>query len=497
MSSPTYSTPKNNPPIEVFPSVGGVAIFYGPPTVNNANGNKEEDANEYTVQWAVASGTTCAGGTAGAAFTTVAGSHTFYAMGAKGGDVWILNNTMLGSATFTSGTSYCFQAQALNTLATITHPTGWSTYTDGSGNPLAVKVVSSGSAFCTSNCTTVSGTVTIPSGVTPASGAPLYAGFYQQDPSVNGPPTALYATEISPPSPGANHYTITIPSGSNYFIFGILDQNNDGQIDAGDVSDTNNNNNASGITVSGSTMTVNDNALPANNSTATVQTQYSTCGTSCSNYSLNLDVREGIKLPVAVTLYSGPNLLHPVDLGQCSSCGTPQFQYSVSLPGGVPTVGDTYNFTVTYSDGTVDLGSAGTINGKVTAFGSTGAVVGANDVVTNLSPSGTSSTSTTPNFTWTFPPTNPSTYTYSFYLQQNNCCTIWQIPGQNSNSNGFTYAQTQTGVTTGQITWNTDPTGAGDLPSVGSLTSGDTYGWSISVQDANGNQAQTSVNYAP
>jgi hypothetical protein len=80
--------------------------------------------------------------------------------------------------------------------------------------------------------------------------------------------------------------------------------------------------------------------------------------------------------------------------------------------------------------------------------------------------------------------------------QQNTCtgnCTIWQIPSQNSNSNGFTFAQ----APTGQITWNTDPTGATNPPSVSALTTGATYGWSISVQDANGNQAQASVNYTP
>jgi hypothetical protein len=509
MTSPTYSTPSSNPAIQVFPSAGGVAIFYQPSTVKTANGNKVEDANEYVVQWAVPSGLpdgdgnpTCplVGGTGGGQFATLAGSHTFYGMGAHGGTVWILNNTVTGASNFTSGQSYCFQARSFNTLATTQHPTGWSNYNvDSLGNVVPVTIVANGAALCTSNCTTVSGTVTIPSGVTPVSGAPLYVGFYQQSASSNGPPTALYATEISPGSGGAKSYSITIPSGSNYYIFGILDQNNDGQIDAGDVTDTNNNNNAPAVTLSGSTMTVNDNSLPATNSVATVQTQYSTCGTNCSSYNLNLQVRQGNKLPVAVTLYSGPNLLNPVDMGQCSGCGTVQFQYSASLAGGVPTLTDTYKFTVTYSDGSVDQGSAGTINGKVTAFGSTLAVVDANDLPTNLLPSGTSSTSTTPNFTWTFP-ANPSNYTYSFYLSQNTgCsgnCTIWQIPGQNSNSNGFTYAQTQTGATTGQITWGTDPTGGGSSPS-GPLISGDQYSWSISVQDTNGNQAQASVNYLP
>ncbi|HTC64923.1 MAG TPA: putative Ig domain-containing protein, partial [Candidatus Saccharimonadales bacterium] len=504
LTSPTYSTPTANPTMQVFPSAGGVAIFYNPSTPTT--GNKVEDANEYVVEWAVPTGTdglgntTCAlgGGTGGAQFLTIAGSHTFYGVGAHGATVWILSNTMLGAGTFTSGQSYCFQARSFNTLATTTHPSGWSNYAYSNGSPLPVKIVSNTSALCSTNCTTVSGTVTIPSGVTPVSGAPLYVGLYQQSPSSNGP-SALYATEISAPVTGANSYSITIPNGSDYFIFGILDQNNDGQIDAGDVTDTNNNSNASGVTLSGSATTIDDNSLPATNSNVTVQTQYSACGTNCSSYNLNLQVREGNKLPVAVTLYSGPNLLNPVDMGHCSNCGNVQYDFSANLPGGTPNVGDTYNFTVTYSDGSVDQGSAGTINGKVTAFGSTGAVAGANDLPTNLSPSGTSSTSTTPTFTWTFP-TNPSNYTYSFYLQQNNCsgnCTIWQIPNQNSNSNGFTYAQTQNSATTGQIVWGTDPTGGGNSPSVSALTTGATYNWSISVQDANNNQAQASVSYVP
>jgi hypothetical protein len=490
--------------IQVFPNAGGVTLFYNPPTVSTANGNNEEDANEYVVQWAVTTGTdgsgnpTCSlgGGGGGGQFATVAGSHTFYATGGNGATIWILNNTVAGSGTFTSGQAYCFQARAFNTLdISSPHPSGWANYTDSIGNPLAVTI---GAASCSSNCTTVSGTVTIPNGVTIASGAPLYVGFYQQSGGSHGP-SALYATEIVSPVSGANSYSIALPSGSNYYIFGILDQNNDGQIDAGDVTDTRNNGNSSGITVSGSTMSVNDNSLPATNTTVTVQTQYSSCGTNCSNYNLNLQVNEANKLPVGVTLYSGPNLLNPVDMSQCSSCGgSAEFGFSASLPGGTPNVGDTYNFTVTYSDGSVDQGSAGTVNGKVTAFGSTGAVASANDAPTNLSPSGASSTSTTPNFTWIFP-SSPSNYTYSFNLMQNNCssnCNIWQIPGQNSNSNGFTYAETETGATTGQITWGTDPTGASNPPS-GALITGDSYYWSISVQDTNGNQAQTSVNYIP
>ena len=103
---------------------------------------------------------------------------------------------------------------------------------------------------------------------------------------------------------------------------------------------------------------------------------------------------------------------------------------------------------------------------------------------------------TTPNFTWTFP-ANPTNYTYQFNLsQESGCsgsCTIWQIPGQNSNSNGFTFTETETGASTGQLTWGVDPTGGGSTPT-GNLNSADDYYWQITVQDSNGNQAQSSAN---
>lgn len=493
LTNPTYGTPNANPTFQVAPNFGGATLFYTPPTLSTPNGNKEEDANEYVVQWAVADGTdsdgpTCSlGGGGGAQFLNVAGSHTFYAIGANGATVWILNNTVAGSGAFTSGTKYCFQARSFNTLAGTTHPGGWADFTDSDGNPAAVTV---GAAACSSGCTTVSGTVTIPAGVTIAPGVPLYVGFYQQNPGSNGP-SAIYGTEITSPASGANNYSITIPSGANYYLFGILDQNNDGQIDAGDVTNTNNNGNSTSITVSGSGMSGVDTTLPGSNSTTTVQTQYISCGSNCGSYNLTLEVNEANKLPVSVQLSSGPNLLNPISMSQAACCGggSGEFWYSGNLVGS-PNVGDAYDFTVTYSDGTQDTGS--TVNGAVTQFGSTGAAVGASDVVTNLQ----TTAGTTPNFTWTFP-ANPTNYTYQFNLsQESGCsgsCTIWQIPGQNSNSNGFTFTETETGASTGQLTWGVDPTGGGSTPT-GSLNSADDYYWQITVQDSNGNQAQSSAN---
>ena len=108
---------------------------------------------------------------------------------------------------------------------------------------------------------------------------------------------------------------------------------------------------------------------------------------------------------------------------------------------------------------------------------------------TDLSPSATSDTSLTPTFTWTVP-ANPDDYQYQFYLTDNQGNTIWQIPGNNSNSYGFTSAITS-------ITWGTDPTGGNNTPAVSALTHGVTYTWHIQVIDANGNSTEQRTYYKP
>ena len=497
LNIPTYATPSSNPQLQVMPSDGGVLIFFNPPTVSGTNGNNEEAANEYTVNWAVSNGSdsdgptcTLGGGTGGGQFSTLAGSHTFYAVG-KDATVWVLNNTSMGAGTFAAGKSYCFQARAFNTLASTTHPSGWTTPLDGLGNPAATTLLTS-PIFCSSGCTTVSGAVTIPSSVTIKSGAPLYVGMFQQSSTGDGP-SAIYVYEIASPVAGGsgNAYSITIPNGSGYVLLGILDQNNDGEIDAGDVTNVRSNN-SNGITLSGGTTSGVSTTLPSTGSVATVQTQYSSCGAGCNNYNLQLQVGEANKLPVSVTLYSGPNMLNPVDISSCGCNGSASFEYFGTLPGGTPNVGDEYDFTVTYGDGSVDQGSAKIINGKVIGWNGGSTVTGASDAPTDLQISG--SNPGEPNFSWTDSSSSlGSDFSYSFYLsQQDNCtgnCTIWQIPGQNSKSNGFSSSTTS-------LTWGVDPTGGGSTPT-GSLSNSDTYNWTVQAQDSNGNQAGTSANYQP
>ena len=188
-----------------------------------------------------------------------------------------------------------------------------------------------------------------------------------------------------------------------------------------------------------------------------------------------------IKQPVTVTLASGPNVVSPVDIGLCAAGRRQQlrqqgFQINFNIGTTAPNVGDTYTFNVTYSDT-----STGTLTPSVSAVLSAFA--------TSLAPQTGTSTSTTPTFTWN-DPANASNYIYSFRI----CCSsnsdIWDIPGNNSNSNGFSSSITS-------ITWGTDPTGGGSTPSISSLVLGANYSWQIQVQDSNGNSAVTQVSYQP
>jgi hypothetical protein len=450
------NAPGSNPTINVVsPTDQGVVISFGPVTTT-ANGSIEA-ATTYIVQWSTTT-----------SFSSTS-SYTFKANGANGSNVWILNNGLSGlTGTFVDGATYYFRARAQNAAG---HPSGYS-YWGSSTTPTPVVI----GAGTTGN--QVQGTVTIPAGITPT--GPLYVGFYSNT-------TGVFGTRIASPVTGANNYTVFVPSGTGYFNFAILDQNNDGLVDVGDVTNVNQGNGGgNSINISGP-LTGQNLTLPSVNSTATVQTQYQSSSSpsgSSANYQLNFDVQGGIKLPVSVTLMSGPNVIDPVDMGLCSDCGNSQFEYYANVNSDEPSVGDAYTFLVTYSDSSTDTQ---TLTGSVTGWNGGSSVVGAADLPTNLLPS--VSGTTQPNFSWNDPAADSSD-AFSFYLNDNNGNTIWEIPGQNSQSSGFSNSITS-------LTWDVDPTGGGSTTSVTSLTHGTQYNWSIQAQDSNGNSAQTQVYFVP
>ncbi len=449
-NTPT-SVPTANPYINaITPIDQGVTISFKPITSSGI-----EAATSYDVQWSTSSD-----------FSTSTGTYNFKAIG-TGSNVWILNNGTLGVSgnPFTNSQTYYFEARARNAAGPAS---AWTVY--GGTIPIGVApgVSTSGNQ--------VQGTVTIPAGITPS--GPLYVGYYNM--STN----TVYATRI--PSPGSsNAFTMFVPTDTNndYMFFEILDQNNDGLIDAGDVTNTNTRS-VSGVSVSGP-LTGQNLTLPAANSTAAVTTQYYQSTTrsgasTSSGYSLNFNVREGNKLPVAVTLMSGPNVINPVDIGNdCQGCGSVQFQYHVPISPVIPAVGDTYTLKVTYSDSSSDTE---TLTSAVTGWNGTTSVVGPDDLAAGLAPD--DQAGVIPTFSWVDPSADSSDL-FSFFLNDSSGGAVWQVPGSNSNSSGFSNSITS-------IDFGTDPTDPGNnLSSETVLTDQEMYSWQIQVQDSNGNQAIT------
>jgi hypothetical protein len=411
---------------------GGAFVTFN--TITNNNGI--EMPASYTLEWSTSS-----------SFSGTPGSASFPAVGNN--NPWIVNG-------LTNGTAYYFRAQGVagsSTSSWVESPSAITIGAPTGGN-------------------SVSGTVTFSQTAT----GPLYVGFYNQNTN------NIYAEQVgsksNPPKSPAS-YSVSVPTGSNYYFFGVLDQNNTGLVGGpGEVSNVNNNNNAS-VVINGP-LTNEDLTLPSSNSIASIRTQAQEQinGGTTINYSIGFEVDGQFKLPVAVeiTTESNPGVVIPADIAN-NAFGNSQadrFSFWTSTNGFTPQVGDTYTLNVTYSDGTSE-----NLTPSVTAV--------LNDAfVTNLVPQGTG-VSVTPNFSWT-DPTGASNYTYQFWLCCNQNGTIWQIPSNNSNSNGFPYTITS-------ITWDVDPTGSGDLPNVSSLNGLTNYSWQIQATDVNGNSAQVQVNF--
>jgi hypothetical protein len=400
----------------------GVVAFYNP-----AKYNGTEAATSYTLQWSTTS-----------SFSSIAGSKTFPPVGTHN-VVWFVNG-------LSNGSTYYFRAYAVENGVNSSYSTLSSAVTVGAPT----------------GTSTVSGTVSFPGTAT----GPLYVGY------LNNVTGNFYLQYIANPV-SAQAYSVQIPAGS-YQPVAFIDQNNDGVVDAGDPQNVVGYNGVS-VVFSGTTTGANI-ALPGGNALAVVGTHhYFNASGVTTDYTLQPDVQIGLKQPVIVTLVSGPNVTGPMDIALCgqtgSNCG-PGFVILADIGLNTPSVGDTYTFNLTYSDGTT-----GTVTAAVTAV--------LNGYASNLAPTGTGG-STTPTFTWT-DPANASNYTYEFSISVTSGSGVWTVPSGNGN---LTSATTS-------LVWGTDPTNSSNTPSVAALTGGTNYSWDVQVDDAYGNWASTQVNYTP
>jgi len=339
---------------------------------------------------------------------------------------------------FTNGPTY-FKLSALNT----------------NGESPASSVIGPITIGATTGANIVSGTVTFPG--TPT--GPLFVGVFGD----NGVFVARIASPVSPQA-----YSVSgVPAGT-YSNFAIIDMNNNGEIDTGDISNASGNSNPPSITVSGST--IGNVTLSGAAATPLVSTNHQQFNGSVDNYSLNLGINWGVQRPVSAVLFSGPNVPEPYDMSVDSNGNmqTPSF-----LNGAVPTVGDTYQFLVKFSDGTTQ-----TISASITA------------VLTSFPQSLTMNTGaphsrTVPQLSWAAPASPPASYTYSVCVNnQNGAFLNWCYSGGN-NSNGIPSSQTS-------VVFDVDGSASSS-----SLTAGTIYNWSVQVQDADGNTAQEQTTYVP
>ncbi len=297
---------------------------------------------------------------------------------------------------------------------------------------------------------TVSGTVSF-SGTPP--GGPLFIGINPP----NGGPVA-YSIIAAPVYPQA--FTVSgVPSGG-YTIFAFIDANSSGNIDLGDPRTARGSEPL--ILVSGSPVA--GVGIQLSGAGASVNTATTHWRDNVSDwYNLEFRAASLTKIPVALVLNSGPNLSIPLPLDMgLDRWG--EFQYTTGVPR--PNVGDTYNFTVFYSDSSSET-LLSQVTGVLDAFATPQTPVG-----DTYGPS-----VTTPTFTWSPPDSPPAIYTYGLFVSQ---------------QYGWIWDQESLPMTQLSAVYNSD--GDAGQPS---LSLGTTYGWTISLRDANGNQTQQQVSFTP
>lgn len=394
---------------------------------------------------------------------------------------------------------------------------GWNEPTDTNGNTIADSYKVYYSTVSTTPRTNPQGVITVPAGDQAfalfhyANGTTLNVQVTALIGATESAPTAVASTTINPPAPGftisgtidtsaitsptgnlyialvdktnkggpvavayvanppqsSNNFTITtnstkVPNGT-YSLFALIDMNSDGKIASGDVMPSEQQ--APTVSVSGSNLPGQTVTLTKSNSVPFINTTHYQDSNTPPNegYNVVLGAQAKTEVLTNITVNSGPNngLSYPIDLGLTSSG---QFQAWLNVNNNRPQPTDAYNLTIKYAGGV----AADTLNLNPTVV--------LDSFATSLAPAGSFpyasiTNPATTNFTWGAPTTPPTLtpYTYSLWAT---------IPGFPSNGNQYsnmpssTLSQSVSGLTYSDGAFNT---------------------WTVSVQDAAGNQAQKSA----
>jgi uncharacterized repeat protein (TIGR01451 family) len=418
---PAPSTP--NPPT-VFPGNGAAFIVYDNPT----DSNNDEIPASYTISYSTNG------------FTTSTSTPAIPA--GNSNSIYVLSG-------LTNATSYQFKVTETNTSG--------STTSDASSGVTIGSVVANN---------TISGTITFTG--TPSSSAPLYVGVYSQT-------LGVYFQRIAPGFSSPVSYSFSNVPNGNFQLFAVIDQNNNGYIDAGDITNFNTANGPPLVAVngniSGKTIALGSISSAAS-ATVSVGTFHNVYSFQSDQYGINIGAQMGTKLPVSMTLFSGPNVALPFDTttSQNNSGGNPIFNSSV-----IPTAGDPYQFLVTFADGSTQV-----VSSSVTAVLNPPQSLAINSPVAG--------TGLDPVLNWTAPSSTPvnTPYTYSVNLSGTTDSVNWQYP-HNDQSNGLLSSTTN-------VQFDVDGKASG-LTSPPNLTAGNVYDWTVQLVDALGNRSSSTTTY--
>jgi len=307
----------------------------------------------------------------------------------------------------------------------------------------------------------VAAQVGLPTTGVAVSGSVSWSGFSATGPAyliLFGQSTTQQTTtfiRVAAPLTSPQAFSFPAVVADTYQLAGYIDQDGNGEFDNADPY---NFSSPTPIVVGGTAVTGQSLAFTSGNSVPSVYTTHS--GTPADPfYSLGEFVAPNGKQPVMATVTSGPNVKGPIDLaidGFSSS-----FNGGQSLGPVLPAVGNSalYNFQVTYTDGSSE-----------TLTSSPSAVLAESALNT---PVGTAS-SGVPTFSWSAPSPAPALqYFYQLVVFDVVGNILW-APQFNSSTTAVLY--------------NADNTA-----SLTTLTSGASYGWTLTTTDVKNNSSTASA----
>ncbi len=233
----------------------------------------------------------------------------------------------------------------------------------------------------------------------------MYVGLYSQ---TNG---LVFTTIDSPVSPQS--YSVDGVVNGTWQVVAIIDQNKNGVIDTGDITNFGGGGGRlqSQILISTDPTTNVNRVLSAAGTRAELRTAHYDDDTYGEQINVFRD--SGTKLPVTVTVVSAAGAAVPFDVGDSNG----DFQDQIYPLTGPPSVGDTASLQITYSDGTSELLTPA-VNAVLNSFAQT-------LTTTPVSGSGNG----TPTFHWLAPFTPPSPYSYTIWVNGPAGNTVWYYAG--------------------------------------------------------------------